>query len=100
MDKVAPEPNTGCWLWLGALSAKGYARFHDRSYIVVWAHRWAYVHFRGRIPKGKHLDHLCRVPSCVNPDHLEPVTVKENNRRKDRYWRKEKRRIDKQSAIQ
>ena len=35
----------------------------------------------GSIPDGLHLDHLCRVPACVNPEHLEPVTLAENNRR-------------------
>jgi hypothetical protein len=43
-----------------------------------YAHRWSYEHFVGPIPEGLHIDHLCRVRRCVNPDHLEPVTPKEN----------------------
>lgn len=45
------------------------------------AHREAYKAFKGEIPDGLELDHLCRVRNCVNPDHLEPVTRLENARR-------------------
>lgn len=45
---------------------------------MIGAHRVAYMLFRGAIPEGKQLDHLCRTRHCVNPDHLEAVTVKEN----------------------
>lgn len=45
------------------------------------AHRAVYETFVGDIPDGMVLDHLCRTPSCVNPDHLEPVPQGENLRR-------------------
>lgn len=48
---------------------------------VVQAHRFNYERFRGPIPPGLVLDHLCRNPACVNPEHLEPVTDRENLRR-------------------
>lgn len=48
------------------------------------AHRNSYESFKGPIPNGLHIDHKCRVRSCVNPDHLEAVTVQENNRRAPR----------------
>src|SRR5882672_10337222 len=81
--KWTPEPNTGCWLWHGALQNKGYGLFHigsvlDRSRRRVLAHRLAYELYMGPIPFGLTIDHLCRVPCCVNPDHLEPVTHREN----------------------
>lgn len=63
-----PEPNSGCWLWKGA-TACGYGYFRHRP-----AHRFAYELYRGPIPEGLQLDHLCRVRSCVNPSHLEAVT--------------------------
>lgn len=42
------------------------------------AHRVVYEEVVGRIPEGMQLDHLCRVRNCVNPEHLRPVTIKEN----------------------
>ena len=77
---VSPEPNTGCWLWAGEVQPEGYGRFTMRHGHVS-AHRFAWELFHGPIPEGFHIDHLCRVPSCVNPDHLGPVTCKTNLRR-------------------
>ena len=62
-----------CWLWTGSINNKGYGRLSG-----VYAHRAAYELLVGPIPEGKELDHLCRVTHCVNPEHLEPVTHREN----------------------
>lgn len=69
-----------CWEWTGRLSDKGYG--------VVWvdgawvgAHKYIYEYLVGKVDDGLVLDHLCRNRKCVNPDHLEPVTVEENNLR-------------------
>jgi len=53
------------------------------------AHRLSYETEIGPIPEGLELDHLCRVRSCVNPLHLEPVTHQENVRRGEgaNFWR-------------
>lgn len=72
----SPEPNTGCWLWLGALSTEGYGTIGHR-----YMHRMFYEWRRGPIPQGLTIDHLCHCRSCVNPDHMEPVTRGENVRR-------------------
>jgi hypothetical protein len=82
---VMPEPNSGCWFWLGTLT-NGYGRVvrsgHGRRpNIARSVHRLSYIAVKGSIPDGLHLDHLCRVRCCVNPDHLEPVTPRENVRR-------------------
>jgi len=91
-EKVMPEPNSGCWLWIGALSQNGYGSFSKLA-IVYAAHRVSYELFRGNIPEGLHLDHLCRVRCCVNPDHLEPVTRAVNTRRGATVFDNYKRKI-------
>jgi hypothetical protein len=67
----------GCWLWLGCLHDFGYGMFSVRQR-RVYAHRFAYELLVGPIPDGLEIDHLCRNPRCVNPEHLEPVTHAEN----------------------
>lgn len=77
LDKVATEPNTGCWLWTGKV-ASDYPRFKVRSYTEVGAHRWSWEQMNGAIPNGLQIDHLCSVSICVNPRHLRVVTGTEN----------------------
>ncbi len=69
-----------CWIWTGALKEKGYGQVNWRGNNKR-AHRLFYECFKGPIPEGMMLDHLCRVRRCVNPDHLEPVTAKTNSQR-------------------
>lgn len=82
-----------CWLWKGYVAPNGYGRF----YAVVSpkkrqsAHRWLYEFVYGALPTNVQLDHLCRVRSCVNLDHLEPVTAAENIRRGETgKWQRDK----------
>jgi hypothetical protein len=75
-----------CWIWTGAKTPTGYGHFmvgskSDQSRRWVAAHRFFFERLIGPIPEGLTLDHLCSVPSCVNPAHLEPVTMAENVRR-------------------
>lgn len=79
-SKFIPEPMSGCWLWLGTTDGKGYGRLNFCGGPVL-AHRLSYEMHMGPIPEGLALDHLCRNPYCINPDHLEPVTIAENTRR-------------------
>ena len=82
--KVEPEPNTGCWLWVGACDRGGYPRLLvGRS--PALAYRLAYEHTVGSIPSGLEIDHLCRVRCCVNPHHLEAVTTRENTLRSEAF---------------
>lgn len=72
----------GCWLWTGSLDRNGYGYIRETAgRRKLRAHRVVYEYVVGPIPDGMELDHLCRVRSCVNPDHLEPVTHRENQRR-------------------
>lgn len=72
--------DSGCWEWTGALNNRGYGSMRARP-VNRGAHVWSYELFRGPIPSGMEIDHLCRVRHCVNPDHLEAVTHAENTRR-------------------
>ncbi len=76
---IFPEPNTGCWLWAGAASGN-YAQFSIKGVQAV-VHRVVYTWLVGRIATGMTLDHLCGNKMCVNPIHLEEVSMRENLRR-------------------
>ena len=81
-DKVLVTES--CWLWTGALNEQGYGLVNvgpRGAQRLRRAHRLMYELRVGPIGEGLAIDHLCRVRHCVNPDHLEPVTTAENNRR-------------------
>jgi hypothetical protein len=69
-DRAMPEPNSGCWIWIGGRNPRGYG-----------LHRGSWESARGPIAPGLVIDHLCRNTWCVNLSHLEPVTQAENVRR-------------------
>lgn len=58
-----------CWLWIGCKFKNGYGYFNNKK-----AHRVGFEFFKGPIPSGLVIDHICRVINCVNPNHLEAVT--------------------------
>ena len=78
LDRVSMEPMSGCWLWMMAPSDTGYGLVTGVGRKRLLAHRVSYETFKGPISEGLSLDHLCRVRACVNPDHLEAVTHREN----------------------
>jgi hypothetical protein len=89
MDRVEVVPNiemeTPCWLWTGADSGDGRGGGYPRMSLdgqTVAVHKVMYVNENGFVPGKKQIDHKCRNRMCVNPEHLEMVTHKENQKRR------------------
>jgi len=80
-DKIECGPEIdSCWEWIGAKNDKGYGSFWLGN-INIKSHRFSYELYKGKIPEGLQIDHLCRNKSCCNPDHLEAVTARINTLR-------------------
>ena len=76
------EVETECLLWTGAQNQSGYGRFWEYRIRCWTAHCFAYVAANGDIPPDHQVGHLCRIPNCVDADHLEAVTETESSRRR------------------
>ena len=95
-DRVKKCPDTGCWLWTGFINPGGYAAMsiwdsRDQKSYSFRVHQATYAHKNGLPPPGLVTDHLCRVRHCVNPEHLQMVTNRENVLRGDGYTAKRAR---------
>ena len=76
MKRVEINQDTGCWEVLSGLQ-KGYSLIKYKG-VVYRGHRVSYTALVGCIPGGMSIDHLCMVKNCINPNHLEPVSLSEN----------------------
>lgn len=101
---IAPEGmgsiinGSPCWIWTGALNSSGYPRMNVRmkrgprkgKSVMVLVHRVVLVEFKDRVMSGRLKSlHLCNNRPCVNPDHLEGGTQRQNIRqcvREGRHW--------------
>ena len=90
MDKVSPEPNSGCWLWTGGVASNGYGMFWLGDKVDT-APRQSYRLFCGEIVDDLHIMHKCDVPLCVNPDHLSLGTNAQNSYDKQKKGRAAKK---------
>lgn len=77
---------TPCWLWKGPTSGSGRGGGYGRMCLdgaTVAVHIVMFTLFFGYIPPKKQVDHKCNIRNCCNPDHLELVTHRENQKRRD-----------------
>lgn len=80
LKKVLRNRFMECWEYIGFVDKNGYGQFWSNGKTVM-AHRFSYELYIGKIPEGLTVDHLCKNTSCVNPAHMELVTLSENSLR-------------------
>ena len=80
LSNVKVDSTTGCWNWTAGLSYRGYGNAKGIVDGVEYnsSHRLSYAVFVGRVPKFESVHHTCANTACCNPDHLQPVSQREN----------------------
>ncbi len=90
------EKTSTCWYWKGALTKKGYGNCKLGKESL--AHRVVYIIIKGNVPPLLH--HTCHNKACVNPDHLEPTTIRQNGRLQGNNEEKNKEYDEQESTRQ
>lgn len=86
MSNVIINHDTGCWEWQGGTSGKGRGGGYGRMSLdgaTVATHICMWINFFGMIPPKKQIDHKCNNRLCCNPDHLQMLTHKQNQKLRD-----------------
>jgi hypothetical protein len=89
-ERIRIDPHSGCWIWQGGDSGSGRGGGYGRISIdgqMMAVHRVMYQIVHGPIHMNRQVDHVqpkCTSRLCCNPDHLEAVTHKQNQRRRRR----------------
>ena len=78
ISEIEPDAN-GCKLWKWTQDGHGYGQISYKNK-VHRAHRLSYIAFKGSIPKGSVIRHMCHTPLCVNPEHLRYGSMADNSR--------------------
>lgn len=78
-ERYEPDPNSGCWLWLGSINRSGYGMLNVKGWPFIASRAFHVLHI-GPIPEGHEVCHRCDTPCCVNPGHLFAGTKSDNQR--------------------
>lgn len=84
------KDSKGCWNWLGFVDKNGYGRGRFNGVKTRYSHRAAYHLYVGQLEGGLTIDHLCKNRRCINPRHLEQITLRENVYRGNPIWKQKK----------
>jgi HNH endonuclease len=79
-DRINTYDMNKCWEWINGRTKGGYAgfRYYFNGVKGYQGHVYSYLRFKGDIPKGLVVHHICNNRPCVNPTHLEAVTTRQN----------------------
>jgi hypothetical protein len=93
MNLVMPEPNTGCWIWIGRTNYNGYGMCgRQKDSFEQLAHRHSFFLHNGKFDRINWVLHKCDNPFCVNPDHLYLGNAQQNNIDRDTRGRQKTKR--------
>ena len=76
IEERVRKTKSGCWEW-PQINAQGYPRMAIGSRVIL-VHRLSLEAKHGAPLGSQAAHHICANTKCVNPEHLQPVTHREN----------------------